>query len=140
MLSKKSIENIKDDRLRSVKKFLVGNSKACALSCWLYKKADARYPTPQEILAAKKAILDIYWLCTDVDIKILLYGTKFSIERDFTLSTFSNYFKFLNSSNLKTYELPEGLLIPENQISKIDRPLNAKGHWLLAKYIEEVIL
>ena len=140
MLSKKSIENIKDDRLRSVKKFLVGNSKVCALAYWLYKKVDARYPTPNEVISAKSAILDIYWLCTDVDIKILLYGTKASIKQDFTLSTFSNYFERLNSSNLKIYELPENLLIQENQISKIDRHLNAKGHWMLAKYIYEEVL
>ncbi len=140
MLSKKSIENIKDNRLRSVKKVLVGNSKACALAYWLYKKADARYPTPNEVGSAKSSLLDIYYLCQDIEIKILLYGTKASIKQDFTLSTFSNYFERLNWKNLKVYELPENLLIQENQISKIDRHLNDKGHWMLAKYISEEIL
>ena len=143
IFSKKSIRDLGNDRIRSMKVFLVKNFKSFAFAYWTYKRVDSRNPTIEENYFSRKALLGIYRLCKDEDIKfkILLYGSEDDIKRKYALNMYSNViFWRLNMRGKELQYLPDNLLIQENQISKIDRHLNAMGHWKLAKYILRDVL
>jgi len=144
IFSKKSIRDLGNDKIRSIKAYLVKNSKSFAFAYWTYKRVDSRNPTIEENYFARKALLEIYWLCKkkDIKFKILLYGSEDDVRRKYSLSRYNNIalWRLKMKRKKELNYLPDNFLIKENQISNIDGHLNAMGHWMLAQYILQEVL